>query len=1079
MAQSPYPAKAPINYHSELMYKKRVHSKAARHVSKFIKLSSRSRTYMNCWPSIQKIVTNCRGFDELRKLGLEDNFMRYYDDWAQKATWPFRSNHVSFSDDHLKRATSGQDEILWPTPSMVMRIRDALSVQPTTLWPMMLWELSKSLAESHARNEEATHSTALVARTLLSLWNLCLRVGERPNLGLKHPHELLTTSLDLKWPVLPGVQALDASPEILATPLPPLPENPGGNTPFEYASPALLTLYTFQEGNGTSALPESQHLVQLFRHILNQSQTRSVPPTLEAEISACTSPPLKHFYERLTQDLRLGEHRHKPSNPASPNRGSTPVHSAPNRPSVECAAPHHPVVQSVAREQQMSPPPSTLHPSSATADALPEDASPGDGPHASTVAELVGLTTPEMEPSMSSDLDQRSGGLATPRNDVSSGSEAQTGWTPEADASLGDPGTRPGDGPQARTMAEIVGLSKPEMEPSMSSDLDQRSGGLATPRNDVSSGSEAQTGWTPEADASLGDPGTRPGDGPQARTVAEIVGLSKPEMELSMSSGRDQGGGGLATLLNDVNSASEAQADASLGDPGTPPVTSEAAAEMSPAARFAASKMKQLRGCIDNYSLLTVEKIRREVRSFQAAHREAQMPLKLYEMLASAFLSLSRLEDAMQVWADLHAAGHQPTVQTYSVMMRGFGYLGRMDAQDAMFRKMRQSGLQPDAYAWTTRIFSLFRRRQIEPGFQALREAGDLWIAAAQAAWARDHDPKTTRPAPLSKLLEKYPHDVDGVIRPNAVIMNSASSALARVFGHHQYIGRVLAWGRSFKIEPDVVTYNVLMNVSMREGSPEAACRILARMKERNMAPTPETWTILIAAFFNCGILDKLSAAEKQAKVIEFIDSAARAGGTAGLDVKGYALLIDRLLKVHQNPPAAEAVLRYMSTAGLQPNTHIYTILMDSYLAASPPDFAAADALWTRICAANHGRGAALDPQFYDRMIECYSTQARAAGGAQPALQFLRRMERAGMKPSWRALHALTYALADEKAWDRLRLIVRTALLDCFGDTGTVRRSTHGSRVFWSTVNDLGLLNEADQRNLALLLEEDKRRRVG
>ncbi|KAK6434796.1 hypothetical protein LTR95_009026 [Oleoguttula sp. CCFEE 5521] len=129
------------------------------------------------------------------------------------------------------------------------------------------------------------------------------------------------------------------------------------------------------------------------------------------------------------------------------------------------------------------------------------------------------------------------------------------------------------------------------------------------------------------------------------------------------------------------------------------------------------------------------------------------------------------------------------------------------------------------------------------------------------------------------------------------------------------------------------------------------------------------------------------------------------------------------MLKHQSNADAARMLLEHMASHGLEPSTHIYTILMSFYFSRTPPDFAAVDALWQRIKRANAGHGAPVDGIFYDRMIEAYAKHHHTLGIAS-SMQFLERMGKEGKRPGWRALEAIARALADRQEWARLGVLV-------------------------------------------------------
>jgi pentatricopeptide repeat protein len=467
--------------------------------------------------------------------------------------------------------------------------------------------------------------------------------------------------------------------------------------------------------------------------------------------------------------------------------------------------------------------------------------------------------------------------------------------------------------------------------------------------------------------------------------------------------------------------------------------------------------IKRLGRAVEQLDIRAAERVRQDIVDFKSGSPGVTMSQALYENMIYSFLRLRSIRTAVKLWEEMVKEGHVPRINTYTSMMRGSQHLKDLASMEYFWNKMREARIQPDATAWSTRLTGLFGHGHIDAGLKALSEMGQNWLLAAKQAYVKEQGiaPKRNRApptVPAAQLLARYEGDIDGVPRPTVVTMNSAITALSR--GPDHLIPKVLAWGRSFGIEPDLITYNAFLHVAMRHNQGDEALKILQRMRARNIEVDSNTWTIILTDMLVGGYLDGLSAQEQEAKVFEFL-SIVDAEGANGLNQKAYALLLDRLLKNYENHPAAQAVLTHMTAKGLQPSTHIYTILMDSHLQQDPPNFSAADSLWEHIQSAKGGYGAALDSKFFDLVIKGYAPH-HATVGTEKILGFLGKMGDEGKRPSWSALEAVARALAEASQWPRLAQIVdktRRRLRDEKGiDTGP------GQWSFWQFVISTGIL---------------------
>jgi pentatricopeptide repeat protein len=501
-------------------------------------------------------------------------------------------------------------------------------------------------------------------------------------------------------------------------------------------------------------------------------------------------------------------------------------------------------------------------------------------------------------------------------------------------------------------------------------------------------------------------------------------------------------------------------------DLGAPPLpTSEQSTSSPEMDEFVRLRIFRLANAVRMKRIALAQQVKSEVFAMSASSQGAELPNRLFENLMLAFLQLAHPKLALEVWNHFTSVGRQPTVQTYTVMMRGSQELRDINAMEIFWKKMRNAGIQPDAHAWSTVIYGLLSGGKIDLGMRALDELTREWFAAARAKYEAEQKQQSIKtPAEVkpSQIIQAFDGDVDGVPRPSLVVMNTAISALGKK--RDQLIPQVLSWGRQFGLEPDQVTYHVLLNLSLRHGRADEAMGLLKRMQERGMEADSTTWTILISALFEGRSLDGLSLEDQHTKVMNYIKTF-EAATSAGIHQKGYALIIDRLLKLYNNITAASAVLHHMLSKNIQPSTHIFTILMASYFQRQPmPDFAAAEALWQHIQTSSENSTGknqiALDSLFYDRMIEGYAVHHQTLGGVEPMLHFLQRMRQEKKRPSWRALTSAAQALAQRQDWYRLTEIVDEARQWIKEDEGQliVGKQSFFQRDFWEFVVRTGIL---------------------
>lgn len=393
----------------------------------------------------------------------------------------------------------------------------------------------------------------------------------------------------------------------------------------------------------------------------------------------------------------------------------------------------------------------------------------------------------------------------------------------------------------------------------------------------------------------------------------------------------------------------------------------------------------------------------------------------IYDQFLFAFRSLRRASTTVEVWNTMIQNGTKPTRKTWNVMLKGC-HIGReVDQMEEIWRRMNQSGVQPDEISWATRVHGLFKFDRVPAAFQAL---SDLTNNATKA---------NTR-----GQLHQPP-------RPSLEILNGALSG-AQHLGP-ETIGRILAWGRGQGIKMDVVTYNILINASLHSGKRQQVRQIMAHMAAQGIQPDGATFTVLLHALFQDGFLSNLSKEEQEKQAMAYIHNLEADGLT--MDTRGYALLLDRLLKEHSNTEAAMSILNHMIKREVHPTPHMYTILITHYFTQSPPNIAAVEALWQRIQMA---KNYVVDVILYDRLVEGFAK----ADEFGKMMFFLIRMSKEGKRPGWLALTEALKCTVRKGDMDRATELVR----DVYKGEGKLKdgvRGRKGHDEFWALVDELGI----------------------
>jgi len=347
----------------------------------------------------------------------------------------------------------------------------------------------------------------------------------------------------------------------------------------------------------------------------------------------------------------------------------------------------------------------------------------------------------------------------------------------------------------------------------------------------------------------------------------------------------------------------------------------------------------------------------------------------MYEQFLLAFRKMRQASSTLEVWNTMIKNKCTPRRRTWNIMLKGCHYQKEADQMEIIWLRMLKSGIKPDNITWSTRIHGLFNMGKINQGYQALAEmshGSDKLIMKGQR-----HD---------NGIMNDSP-------RPSTETLNAALSGVAR-FGDTT-VTNLLSWARGQQIEPDIITYNILINISLANKQRDQARAIIQRMKTKGIQPDSATFTILLTDLFHSESMNNLNSKQQTDEIFRFIKNVEDDG--MSLDVRGYNLLVDRLLKICENTQAVNMIVDQMLQKGIHPTPHTFTILCTHYFDQNPPDLTAVQNLWNRIESSPYR---ATDVIFFDRMLEGYARH----NDYNKTMYFLKRMAKEGKRPGWLAL---------------------------------------------------------------------------
>ncbi|KAL9065729.1 MAG: hypothetical protein Q9157_007372, partial [Trypethelium eluteriae] len=307
--------------------------------------------------------------------------------------------------------------------------------------------------------------------------------------------------------------------------------------------------------------------------------------------------------------------------------------------------------------------------------------------------------------------------------------------------------------------------------------------------------------------------------------------------------------------------------------------------------------IKRLGRALEQTDLSQVDRLWRSMSRLRPSEGQESSVSKskdVYEAFIFTYMRLGVPNQAINVWNEMVNRGVQPTVISWTSMMKGCRLERDADSLEALWQRMRDSGVQPDARAWTTRLYGLIRGDKVKEGLQGLREMANEYTAASRRISAN--------PSKATEADKAVP-------KPNIQTINAVIMPLSRG-PMEQAIQDVLAWAARRGIKPDAFTFNIRITIALRQNDITAAFRLLKEMSAQNVQPNIATFTMLLDNLMKDPAISTKPPEEQQNLVMTYLTELERHGFAA--TTKSYNLLLDRLLKLHNNPTAARAVLAHM-----------------------------------------------------------------------------------------------------------------------------------------------------------------------
>ncbi|KAK4211945.1 hypothetical protein QBC37DRAFT_203575 [Rhypophila decipiens] len=405
---------------------------------------------------------------------------------------------------------------------------------------------------------------------------------------------------------------------------------------------------------------------------------------------------------------------------------------------------------------------------------------------------------------------------------------------------------------------------------------------------------------------------------------------------------------------------------------------------------------------------------------------------QVFDYFILAYMGMRQPGLAIDVWNRMEQIGVLPTIKTWNSMMLGCANSKNADGIKTVWRNLLASGMKLDTTIWTARISGLISSGDSESGLRALEEMVQIWNK--------------------SRLNTKGSNENEAIaVQPTIEPVNAALAGLLRL-ERGVAARNLLGWAASQGIQPDIVTFNILLRPLVRKRQMDKVDEIFKMMNASNVSADAATFTIL----FDGALSDLGSQSpEKQVELVTNIISQMEAAGVE-VNMQMYAKMIYLFLQEGESSEApVKAILAHIWNSGLELTSHIYTMLAEHYFSRSPPDSRPVTALIeNRKLHTNRD----IDRVFWERVIKGYCQ----TGETDRAHQIFDKVFASGTTITFSTLYELLLALinlGDRAAAEKLVVTARD-IKEATGEGDASKKTRFWKHRFWHLVDQYGLLEE-------------------
>ena len=282
---------------------------------------------------------------------------------------------------------------------------------------------------------------------------------------------------------------------------------------------------------------------------------------------------------------------------------------------------------------------------------------------------------------------------------------------------------------------------------------------------------------------------------------------------------------------------------------------------------------------------------------------EAHFTQALVAPFLTGFAKLRMLSQANTIWVWLYEHGFTPGVVAWSGLIAGYASRGDVNAVEATWAQMLDSGVKPDGWAYLERARAYFEAKMPD---EAMRVA-DALLADKHAvgSFSGGAVSPLVYTTLIGGLLSNGRHDAARAVLDQMgpqlnihavnLILKRATQGRKPDFAK---IVETLRFVAEHELQPDVITFTMVLQALLTQGQRDAPTKLMAIMESMGIKPSTTTYGAIIHSLARTGNPDELKAA------VEVLNEMERNGQQTNEII--YTSLIQGFLRAIAQDPRAE-----------------------------------------------------------------------------------------------------------------------------------------------------------------------------